>query len=75
MLEGAFTLLVLLLSSYTLGENLSESCGCTIETVESINNQRIPSRFTEWYCYQPGALCVSDNYRVSSFTKNKYLQD
>ena len=75
MLEGAFTLLVLLLSSYTLGENLSESCGCTIETVESINNQRIPTRLTERYCYQPGAPCVSDNYRVSSFTRNKYHQD
>ena len=67
MLEGTCTLLVIFLLNTVLCENLSESCGCTIETVDSINNQRIPSRIREWYCYQPGAPCVSDHHRVSVF--------
>ena len=68
MLKATGTFLVLVLSSYTClceTENLSESCGCTIETVDSFNNQRIPSRVTELYCAQPGAPCVSDHYRVN----------
>ena len=65
MFKGTGTILILVFSSYTvLCDNLSESCGCTIETVDSFNNQRIPSRITEWYCSQPGAPCVSDHYRV-----------
>ena len=68
MLKATGTFLVLVLSSYTClceTENLSESCGCTIETVDSFNNQRIPSRVTELYCAQPGAPCVSDHYKVT----------
>merc|ERR1711860_193482 len=43
-------------------ENLSGSCGCTIETAESFNAQRIPSRMTEMYCQTVGATCGAKHY-------------
>ena len=56
----------LLLTTKVFSHNLlSESCGCIVESVESVNDRRIPSKIIERYCYEPGTHCLAENYKVS----------
>ena len=59
MLVG--TLLILLLSTIALPTNSLESCGCSLETIQSFNEDRIPATVPEWICSQPGIACGAKN--------------
>ena len=53
---------IFLVSTRVWSDNLSGTCGCVVETVESFNAQRIPSRMTEMYCQTVGATCGARHY-------------
>ena len=54
------TLLVILLSCVALSTN--SSCdNCPWETIESVKENRIPAKVTEWICAQPGLPCGAKN--------------
>ena len=65
MLGSILLFLLILSSTVSSSERLSQSCGCAILSVDSFYAQRIPSKITELVCVQPDAACSDQHSRVS----------